>query len=308
MTFERRFLSKCKAFLIISSAPYDFIEFCRRRDICTIVRVDGFSVPLLYDNKEHPNRSFRELSLSRLKSNQEIQLCLAKCDFVIFQSYYSKYLTDNYLYARHDNYTVIYNGVNTEHFKPVKKESTDTNFHIGIYGTLRDTDIVFSGLESFRKLHQTNSNARLSVIGTIRQPVNELIRDWLGHYPEMESCLTITGTLSYEELPPVLGKLDVGLHLTSGDYCPNAVLEHLASGTPVICVEWGGTSELVGDAGVVLEHPKYDYSESLSIKASEALRVIYDDYQHYSQKARRRAIDHFDIKVMAEKYNMVLNR
>jgi glycosyltransferase involved in cell wall biosynthesis len=49
-------------------------------------------------------------------------------------------------------------------------------------------------------------------------------------------------------------------HLAWLDHCPNTVVESLSVGTPVICSEDGGTSEIVGSYGLVLhEDTKYNY-------------------------------------------------
>lgn len=51
------------------------------------------------------------------------------------------------------------------------------------------------------------------------------------------------------------------LHLAWLDHSPNVVCECLGQGTPVVCSSDGGTRELVGGFGVVLnESKKYDYA------------------------------------------------
>lgn len=48
-------------------------------------------------------------------------------------------------------------------------------------------------------------------------------------------------------------------HLAWADHCPNVVIESLCQGTPVVCSSVGGTKELVGEFGLVLEDLPYDY-------------------------------------------------
>jgi glycosyltransferase involved in cell wall biosynthesis len=43
------------------------------------------------------------------------------------------------------------------------------------------------------------------------------------------------------------------VHLAWLDWCPNTVVEGLASGLPVLCSHNGGTKELVKDDGIILE-------------------------------------------------------
>lgn len=48
------------------------------------------------------------------------------------------------------------------------------------------------------------------------------------------------------------------IHLAWADHCPNVVVEGLSQGTPVICSKTGGTKELVGDFGIVLDELEYN--------------------------------------------------
>lgn len=48
-------------------------------------------------------------------------------------------------------------------------------------------------------------------------------------------------------------------HLAWADHCPNVVIESLCQGTPVVCSGVGGTRELVGDFGLVIDDEPYDF-------------------------------------------------
>jgi glycosyltransferase involved in cell wall biosynthesis len=50
------------------------------------------------------------------------------------------------------------------------------------------------------------------------------------------------------------------LHLAWADHCPNVVVEALSQGTPVACASVGGTKELIGSYGHVLQEQPYDYT------------------------------------------------
>jgi glycosyltransferase involved in cell wall biosynthesis len=55
------------------------------------------------------------------------------------------------------------------------------------------------------------------------------------------------------ELPSYYQSADAMVHLAWLDWCPNTVVEGLASGLPVLCSHNGGTKELVKDDGIILE-------------------------------------------------------
>ena len=45
---------------------------------------------------------------------------------------------------------------------------------------------------------------------------------------------------------------DAIIHISRLDACPNVVVEGLSAGTPIICNNVGGTPELVGNDGIIL--------------------------------------------------------
>jgi hypothetical protein len=49
------------------------------------------------------------------------------------------------------------------------------------------------------------------------------------------------------------------LHLAYADHCPNTVIEALSQGCPVVCSSVGGTRELVGDFGIVVDDGRFDF-------------------------------------------------
>lgn len=61
------------------------------------------------------------------------------------------------------------------------------------------------------------------------------------------------GEYTVDELPQLLARADIALHLRYKDSCPNAVVERMMLGLPHVFSNSGGTPELVGEAGVGLE-------------------------------------------------------
>lgn len=305
--FERRILKRAKAVLIISSAPHTFFDFCKSKKLKTIVRVDGFSLPMLYDNKVYEHRDTREFTHRRILTNQEIQMSIAKGDFIVYQSRFAKSIADQYLFTRNENFQIIHNGVDTELFKPNEKSGTSP-VNIGLHGSLRDIDIVKTGLEAYRLFNLEAPESRLFVIGSMTESVHEFFDVWIKKNPDLSEMVTKTGTVDHNALSSVLGQLDIAIHMTYGDACPNAVLENLASGNPVVCVEWGGASELVQDAGIAIDHPRYGYGIELSMKVSTALVKISKDMKKYASKARKLAVEEYSLKTMVDKYRDIFDK
>ena len=76
----------------------------------------------------------------------------------------------------------------------------------------------------------------------------------------------------------------------------------MAVGNPVVCVKWGGSVELVGDTGNVIDHPRYDYSETLALKVVAAVEDIDSNLAYYSAKARSRIVEKFSLEKMSAEY------
>lgn len=69
-----------------------------------------------------------------------------------------------------------------------------------------------------------------------------------------------TGSIPHETCLEVYKTADWMIHLGWADHSPNVVCEALSQGCPVICAGTGGTKELVGLNGIVLEEShRYDY-------------------------------------------------
>ena len=299
---ERKLLGKCNKALIISSAPNKFYKFCKNKNIKTFLRIDGFSVPDYYNNK-----SLRKFDYDRIITNQNMQLGLLKSDFIIYQSNFSKEMSDKYLYNRNNNYSIIYNGVNTIDFKPDIFSHSD-KLKLGVLGSLRDTDIMLLSLESFKKIKLVNKSVELWFIGSTTDKVLDFINVWKKNNIAISNDIKIFGKIEYDELPNILNKIDISLHLTSGDWCPNSVLENLSCGNPIICFNYGGTKELVGDAGVIIKAEPYDYNINNILKIVDAINLINKNLKKYSKLARERAITKFSLDIMIKEYKNVFNK
>ena len=301
----RSLFGNCKRALIISSTLPLFYKFCRLFKIKTILRIDGFSIPEYYNNQKYVNRDKRIFTIERMKTNQVIQYGLAVSDYVIFQSIFSYKMSSKYLFNRVDNFKIIYNGVNTNHFIPIKT-TPNSELILSVHGTLRDIDIIKCSLEIFKSLKNI-MNLKIHYIGTISENIISVITQFIKINKYSLHDIHITGQLSYDKLPEQLSKCDISLHLTSGDSCPNAVLENLSCGVPVIYQKFGGTAELVGSAGVCINTKPYYYGQEVINQVMNAVLKILSNYQTFSEIARERAIKNFKIETMSSNYADIFN-
>jgi glycosyltransferase involved in cell wall biosynthesis len=251
--------------------------------------------------------------MNRIKTNFEIQLGLKFADHVIYQSLFSKLMADRYLYNRNKDFSVIYNGVDIEAFKP-DGHKVQRKFVMSIHGNMRDTDILNCSLKLFEMLFLSESfefykSINLMIIGTMTPDVKKLYEDICRNSSIISQHSRAYGAVDKIQLAQLLPTSDLSIHLMSGDACPNAVLESMACGVPILCQSFGGQAELAGEAGIVVQSEgEFDYSKELIKSCHDKLLLNSEGFNNLKFKARKRAEDYFSLEIMGSKYQDVLNK
>lgn len=294
-------LSGCQSALVFSASwGKSFAKICKRNKIYTVLRVDGFYVPA---DKLDPEYA---LNLDYQKwVNQRLAEDLESFDHIIYQSQFSKDICDRYLFRRIDNYSIIPNGTNIKHFTPSSSKSSGP-LKIVILAKHYPKHLKLA-IEVLKRVLRER-DVRLKIIGPMRDGadrVKEVVQSFNLDQTLMEK-IELVGSLSFKELPETLRGADILLHAKVGDWCPNAVLEAMACGLPVVCPSWGGTKELVGAAGVIVDGPEWDINDSLIEGMAKGIMQIQDNLLEYKQEARNRVEAHFNIDEVSKKYLRVL--
>ena len=110
---------------------------------------------------------------------------------------------------------------------------------------------------------------------------------------------------------------DMYVTFSYNDACPNAVIEAMSMGLPVIGTLSGGILDIVGDAGILIalkenfssfypsrfenDFPEIDFFEVL-----KAIEYINENISFFKEKVDIRFNDFLDINIVAEKYEKVL--
>lgn len=300
--------SGARYFLIISSTPPFMYAALKKLGVITVLRVDGFSYPDLYDNETYSraeNRREREFTADRIRTNFQVQMGLKYASKVVFQSDFSRSMANKWLYNRKNHYSVAYNGVDVDFFKPCSQNKINSYHVISIAGNLRDVDILECSLLTFERLLHSDygENVRFRIIGSLTEQTDLFLNEFLENELALKEVIELTGAVDINKLAEIIPKSSVLLHLTSADACPNVVLESLACGVPVVCQGFGGQVEIVGDAGIVIDSgKKYDYSRHVAELASDACIKIISEQEKYSDRARKRAVESFSLDKMASSY------
>jgi sugar transferase (PEP-CTERM/EpsH1 system associated) len=200
--------------------------------------------------------------------------------------------------------TQIYNGVDTEAYRPdvdgarvrVDLGIAQDAFVVGVVGRLdpiKNHAVLF---EAFAGVRESVPDAVLLVIGD---------------GPESERLSRAAGTGvrllgNRNDLPQLLGALDVFVLPSLNEGISNTILEAMAAALPVVATGVGGTPELIGDGSTGTLVPAGD---------AEAIRTALQRYhasrerrREHGEAARRKVVAEFSIDRMTGAYETVWRR
>ena len=144
---------------------------------------------------------------------------------------------------------VIVNGVDCEHFRPRDKRDCRKRLGLPEEGRLLVT-VAHLGHrkghhEMIRALAEMPNDVRLVVVGGAAQGGSaEGLRE-VARAVGVEGRLILAGAQSYERIPLYFSAADASVLASYREGCPNAVLESLACGTPVIATDVGAVPDIL---------------------------------------------------------------
>lgn len=231
------------------NVSFIFVKGLFRLFTTNILRLDG----LYFDSENTLGNSD--------KLNRPIFKAYKKADGIIFQSEFDRQLYYQFMGNNQKPYRVISNGVPPE-FNPLG-EKVDYGFEKTLicsssWRAHKRLDCIIRGF-----LEYGNPNVGLVVLG-------EGVREFKRH-PNIKYL----GKIAPEELPKYLRGGDAFIHLSWLDHCPNAVVEAIACGLPVLCSHNGGTKEIVRSNGIVIQcEEEYDFRKTAVYKPPKCDKAI----------------------------------
>ena len=284
----------------MSNSPGDYFhQRCKAKGIYTVLRVDAFYYPTIFDNNTHKFRDLRTLDKKKILINQRLQMDLLMSNWVVYQSHFSKDIADSFLYNRVNNFSIIPNGVNEKVFIP--SDAKNKKPVLLMFATFRDKDVFRCCLKAFLIL-KNQIECRLRIIGPFTDSIESELISWIEENNLDTTEVEILGKLSFQDLPKAIATCDIMLFLKAGDSCPNGILESMSCGLPVVCNDWGGSKELVGNAGIVIKGSKCLYDDKLSSEAAAAVLSILEKKEYFSSTARERVEKYFSVDSMVNNY------
>ena len=149
---------------------------------------------------------------------------------------------------------IIPNGIDTERFKPMDKNEVlaetlgvegQKSKVIGFVGELREKKGLATLLSAYAQIAKTLP-VSLLIVGEVREGEDKkYFEEFKSTNPQLP--ITITGQIPHKDLPAYYSLMDVFVHPSLRDGMPNAVLEAMACGKPVIATPVGGVPDLIKD-------------------------------------------------------------
>lgn len=196
---------------------------------------------------------------------------------------------------------LIPNGIDTGHFKPVGRNEVlaealgvenRTSKVVGFVGELREKKGLATLLSGYA---QTNKKipSTLLIVGEIREGEDKKLFDEF-QLSNPENQIIVTGHVPHKDLPAYYSLMDVFIHPSLRDGMPNAVLEAMACGVPVIATPVGGVLDVLEDGVNGWTIPVND-AEHLA-KVTEKLLNDPEQRARLSKKAREKIEAEFTLQ------------
>jgi len=150
------------------------------------------------------------------------------------------------------------------------------------------------GLETllcaFKLLLQHHPDAHLLLVGYVIPEEQSRFADLVAQYDLIDK-ITVTGRVARHEVLRYLHPMDIFAFSTHHDGCPNAVLEAMLAGLPIVATRSGALPQMIEDGKHGLLVPPS--SATALYEALEKMLSPGTNRQQYAQEARSHVLSHF---------------
>jgi glycosyltransferase involved in cell wall biosynthesis len=268
------------------------LERCARDGVRIVQRLDGIN----WLHRIIPRTPVQRIRGDLL--NLQLRMIRSRyADRIIYQSGFARSLWESTFGKADAAACVIHNGIALEDY-PAGRDGHDgtllvveanLDFHKPAQEILRAVQ---------RSFIRSGMLERLSIFTRIL-PAWE--REWAGFDPRPDT----PGMRPRAEVQARQKQAALFLTMDLNPSCPNAVIEALAAGLPVIGFDTGSVGELVGTGGEIVHYDgdpwKLEVPRNLDA-LGEAGRRVLEGWNEYSRRARSEAERKFDIRKIAREY------
>lgn len=173
------------------------------------------------------------------KLNKRIKNSFSHADHVVYQSNFGMKLLRNVLNAPKKNYTIIHNGFDESLFSNIEPARIKHYKKVFVANAIWD---------SYKRLE-------LLVSCFIKAKIEGSCLVVLGPttFKTKAENVIMVGSAAFETVASYLKAAHYFVHLSYVEICPNAVIEAIRFGKPVLCNNIGGTPEVVQDSGIICQ-------------------------------------------------------
>lgn len=215
----------------------------------------------------------------------------------------SNYLKTNYL-VHEQKLAFIPNGIDVYEYtgKIYDKNKVNGNINILFIGSIcyrKGVDLIIKAVSYLKNIHKSQ-NINISIYGYSRS--TEAIK---GFYNDIklygiEEFIKLQGPLHGKEKQNVLSKADIFVLPSRSEGFPNAVLEAMLVGIPVVVSNVGALPEIIknGYNGLLFENENYtEFAEKMNYLLNNA-----EDRKRMGQAARETVLEKYNIDQILDQF------
>lgn len=247
------------------------------------------------------------------QANRRMAALMREADHVFYQSTFCKETADRYLGAPAAAWEILHNAVDTAVFAPAPA-ARDARLTLLVPGNQYSPYKVERAVDALALVAREQPDAQLLVTGWLRWPSSTDPRRDIAERARalgVADRVHFLGAYRQADAPALYRRAHVLLHAKVGDPCPNAVIESMACGTPVVYAASGGVPELVGDAAGIGVPSATTFEQDVPPDAAglaEAVLAVVDRHADFAAAARERAVECFDIGGWIQRHRVVFEQ
>ena len=233
------------------------------------------------------------------RENARMAKVHAAADYVFYQSEFCRRRAEQFLGERAGRSEILYNAVDTRRFTPDTAAAQNRPFTFLATGKFGASTAyrLSSSIAGLAAARAAGLDVVLRIAGLIEPAVESAARAQVKALG-VSNLVTFSGPYTGTQAPDVYRLAHAYLMTKHNDPCPNAVLEAMASGLPILYSASGGVPEQVGpEAGIGLPVPE-TFDQDMAPEAdaiAEGMTRIVERRDQMAAAARARTVERFDL-------------
>lgn len=239
-------------------------------------------------------------------------------DHIIYQSQFSQFIYSGFI---NKPYSIIINGSDYlgDLINKVSNSSNTINLAL-IYDDGRPSKRIIDVVKFVEWANRFKS-INLYILG-YNGIYPSCIKEDLCSLIENSNYIFTYGKFDFynDEVKSFLSKSDLYITFSYRDACPNALIEAMSLGLPVVGIRSGGVGDIVGDAGILVDMDDFEDGFYSSHRFENDFPIIdfhqvldciinaHDNLQELQERVKNRFNEELNMDVVSNKYLNVINQ